>query len=309
MSTRLISVGRRPQGFDLLAAIGIGVALAWAYWPPLTDMATRWAEDSRYSHGYLVVGFAVALLVMRRDELAAITPRPSWGGVMLIVVGCGVRLLSNYIYFDWLERISLLPCLAGLIVLGWGWEALRVAWPAIAFLAFMVPLPFSIEQAMGGPLQSLATVVSTFALQTIGFTAQSEGNVIIMEHATIGVVEACSGLSMMILFFALSTGVAMLIRRPLLDRLIVVASAVPIALIANITRITVTGVLHETVGEHLANVVFHDLAGWLMTPLALLLLGLVLRLLSTIFVEAPVASVPGSTSYPVAAGETVVGSR
>ena len=209
---------------------------------------------------------------------------------MLIGGGCGLRLLGTYFYIDWLERISLLPCLAGLCVLVWGWKALKVAGPAIAFLAFMVPLPFRIEQSMGGPLQGLATAVSTFALQTIGLSAQSEGNVIVMEHATIGVVEACSGLSMMILFFALSTGVAMLIQRPLIDRLIVVASAVPIAVIANIARITVTGVLHETVGEHLANIVFHDLAGWLMTPLALVLLGLELRLLSWVLVEAPAAA-------------------
>jgi hypothetical protein len=67
---------------------------------------------------------------------------------------------------------------------------------------------------------------------------------------------------------------------------VIVASAIPIALIANIARITITGVLHETVGERIASIVFHDLAGWLMMPLAVILLGIELRLLDWVLSEA-----------------------
>lgn len=269
----------------MLAPLAIGAALLWAYWPSLAGMAGRWADDPRYSHGYLVVAFSAVLLVLRREQLTSIRPCPSWWGVALIAAGSGLRLLGTYVYFDWLDGVSLVPCLAGLCALVWGRGALRVAAPAIAFLAFMVPLPFRLEQALGGPLQQVATLISTSTLQTLGLSAVSEGNTIVMEHARIGVVEACSGLSMMILFFALATGVAMLIQRPLVDRLLIVASAAPIAVVANIARITVTGVLHETVGERVANIVFHDLAGWLMMPLGLTLLGLELQLLAWLFIE------------------------
>ena len=87
------------------------------------------------------------------------------------------------------------------------------------------------------------------------------------------------------IFFALSTAMIMVIQRSWLEKGIILASAVPIALIANITRITVTGILHKTVGRDLADLVFHDLAGWLMIVQALVLLWLELRLLSWVLIE------------------------
>src|SRR5205823_12397771 len=100
------------------------------------------------------------------------------------------------------------------------------------------------------------TIISTYALQTFGFAAFAEGNVIRMGEVHIGVVEACSGLSMLVIFFALSTAVAIVVSRPLWERLLLAASAIPIALASNVTRITVTGALHKLVGPELANYVF-----------------------------------------------------
>jgi exosortase/archaeosortase family protein len=107
-----------------------------------------------------------------------------------------------------------------------------------------------------------------------------------MGEVHIGIVEACNGLSMMVLFFALAVAVAIVIRRSWIERFIVVASAIPVAVVSNIVRITVTGVLHKTAGSDLADRVFHDLAGWLMMPLALTLLWAELRVLSWVLVPA-----------------------
>ena len=63
------------------------------------------------------------------------------------------------------------------------------------FLSFMIPLPWRIENALGPPIQWLATLASTFTLQSLGFMAFAEGNVIQLNDAHIGVVEACSRLS------------------------------------------------------------------------------------------------------------------
>jgi exosortase len=153
------------------------------------------------------------------------------------------------------------------------------------FLFFMLPLPYRLEVALAQPLQRLATEVSTYTLQTVGFPALSEGNIILLNDTEIGVVEACSGLSMLVGFFALSTGAALLIRRSLGEKIIITLSAVPIAIITNIIRITVTGIMHETLGSRLANLVFHDLAGWLMMPLALGFLWIELQVLSHLLVE------------------------
>lgn len=276
--------GRASVATAVLAGVGVAIALAWAYWPILKIMAERWTYDPRYAHGYLVPAFSAALLWLRRDRLAGVTLRLSWWGVLLVACGAVLRVAAAYAYNDWLDAVSMIVTMAGAFALIGGPRALRWAWPAVAFLLFMVPLPFRLEMAMGWPLQRIATIASTYALQTLGFAAIGTGNVIQMAHSQIGVVEACSGLSMMLLFFALATGVAILMDRPLLDKLVVVASAVPIALLVNIVRITVTGVLRETVGERISSVVYHDLAGFLMIPLALLLLGLELWFLARAFV-------------------------
>jgi len=115
--------------------------------------------------------------------------------------------------------------------------------------------------------------------------AFAEGNVIQLNEARIGVVEACSGLSMLMTFIALSTAAALVVKRPLLDRIVLVASSIPVALLANIARIVMTGALHEMVGGHAATTFYHDLAGWVMMPLALVLYWIEIGVLSRILIE------------------------
>jgi exosortase len=279
----------RSRGFSP-ALLGAAVPLAcllWAYGNTLVEMAQAWNTHAEYSHGYLVPGFAAVLLWLRRDRLDVAALRPSWWGLPVLAAGLALRLAGTFYYFVFLDALSLLPCLAGLVLLAGGRAAWRWTWPGLLFLAFMIPLPFSVATALSGPLQRLATVVSTFLLQTFGLPALAEGNVILINDASIAIVEACSGLRMLVVFIALSTAVALVIRRPLTDKLIVLASAIPIALTSNVVRITATGVLHETVGGEKANAFFHDVGGWLMMPLGLALLGAELWLMSRLFLTAP----------------------
>ena len=113
----------------------------------------------------------------------------------------------------------------------------------------MVPLPDVVSFAMSAPMQSFATTVSTFVLQVLGKPAVAEGNVIHLNDIPLGIVEACSGLRMLVVFFALSTAVAMIIRKPLWEKLFIAASAVPIALASNVLRITMTGLYYENFGN------------------------------------------------------------
>src|SRR5262249_49603593 len=161
-------------------------------------------------------------------------PSPSWWGLPLLAIGIGIRLFGTHYYYVWLDPISLVPCLAGACLMMGGWPVWRWAWPSIGFLVFMIPLPFRIATAMSCPLQSLATVTSTFALQTLGFPALAEGTTILLDDKQIGIVEACSGLRMLVVFFALSTGVALVIRRRLWEKVLILLSAIPIAIIANV---------------------------------------------------------------------------
>jgi exosortase len=263
-----------------VALVVFGSGVLWAYWPTIGELAHRWSTDSQYSHGYLVPFFAVILLGLRRQQLETVTFGFRWWGLPLLALGTLARLAGTYLYFDWLEAASLLPCLAGLAVLLGGTRALRWALPSIAFLVFMIPFPYRLEVAAAGPLQRIATLLSTYALQTCGLPAIAEGNVIILEDVRIGVVEACSGLSMLETFFALAVAVAIVIPRIWWEKVVLVLSAIPIAVVVNVIRITITGILHETAGSELANMVFHDLAGWIMMPMALGLVWIELTVLS-----------------------------
>src|SRR5262249_17465649 len=151
--------------------------------------------------------------------------------------GIGLRLVGVKYNFAYLEPLSLLPCLASLCLLLGGVTALRWSWPAIAFLFFMIPLPHNLSLSLAGPLQRIATEASTFALQVLGRPALAEGNVILLNDVELNIVEACSGLRMLVIFFALATAVVLVIQRPLWEKLLIVGSAVPIALATNILRI------------------------------------------------------------------------
>jgi exosortase len=283
LALRLGQLGgkRELAGFGGMALLLL--ALLWAYWPTLGALANVWSRSEEYSHGWLVPVFAAVLLWHRRQllDLAVLKLNP-WGLVILLV-SAALRVAGAYYYYQWFDMVSLVPCLAGLVVLLGGWPALRWAWPGVAFLLFMMPLPFSLGAFMAPTLQSLATLTSTYTLQTLGFPAISEGNIILLRDARIGVVEACGGLSMLLVFFALSTAVALVVDRTLLDRLLIVASALPIAVIANVVRITVTTIVHDQISAT-AGDALHDVAGWFMMPLALGMLWIELQLLNRLLV-------------------------
>jgi exosortase len=284
------SIARAMVAPYFLWLVAAGASCLWCYWTTLAAMANTWSVDPQYSHGYLVPVFALSLLWTRRSELATGVWQPSWWGLPLVVLAASLRLIGTYFYFPWLDAVSLLPCLAGLCLTLGGKPALRWSWTAIAFLVFMLPLPYRLQVLMGGLLQRMATLASTYLLQAFGFLARAEGNIIYLGDHRLFVEEACSGLSMLMVFFALSTAFALVVRRPLLDRLLILASAVPIALIANVVRITSTSMLVQWGQNQAANLVFHDLAGWLMMVQALVLLGIGLRVFDRLLIPVEAAT-------------------
>jgi len=283
----------------LLAPLGLcSLALSWTFWPTFAELAYTWNTNQQYGHGWLVPLFAAYLLYHRREKLDSAQLRPSLWGLVLLAAGLGMRLTSTYLYFHSIEQMSLIPCLIGLTLLCGGSAAIRWAWPSLLFLVFMIPLPFSVATALAGPLQSLATLSATFLMQTMGLPAISEGNVIFLNEHQIGIVEACSGLRMLVVFFALSTGVVLISNRHWVDRTILFFSAIPIALLSNLFRITATGVLYNLGMSETANHFFHDLAGWFMMPLAMSMLFVEIKLLDALFLDKPQPSTPAVTSLP-----------
>jgi exosortase len=277
----------------VLIAGGFFLLCGWAYAPTLREMALRWTEDPKYSHGFLVPVFAAIVLWVRRKDHPDVRFGVHAGGLAWLATAGILRLAASGLYLEWLDALSLLPALAGLCSLAGGREALRWAWPAIAFLAFMMPAPYTLEVALAQPLQRVATAWSTYLLQTCGLNALADGNVIWIDDIRLGVVEACSGLGMLLTFFALSTACALVLARNWTEWAVLILSAVPVAVMANVVRITLTGVFYVTLGAGAARLIYHDLAGWLMMPLALTMLWLELKLLAALFLpDEPGAPLP-----------------
>ncbi len=265
----------------------LAAAAVVSYWATLDRMEARWVRDPQYSHGFLVPLFALLILWSRRGLCGGMRWEPAWVGLPLLLTGVGLRLFAIHIDMEPLDAFSLLPTACGAVLLVGGWPVLGWSWPALAFLAFMIPLPYSFEVALALPLRRVATLVSTYVLQTLGCPALAEGNVIWIDDIPLGVEDACSGLGMLMTFFALSTVLAMIVAVPLVDRLTLVVSAIPIAILANVIRISATGYAYFVAGKDsaVAQMIYHDLAGWLMMPIALGMLCLELKLLSRLLVE------------------------
>jgi exosortase len=204
--------------------------------------------------------------------------------MLLLIASFGLRLAVARYRIVTIDMYTFVPALAGVFLLVGGWSMFRWAWAPIAFLIFMYPLPDEATRYLLGPLQTLATIVSTYALQTLGLDAFREGNQIVVGEMHLGVVDACSGLRMLTIFVALSVALVLLGDRAWWENLVILASAIPIALIVNSIRITVTGLLYQVANSELAEMVFHDLAGWVMMPMALGMLFMLQQILAMLFV-------------------------
>jgi exosortase len=264
----------------LLVVAGLG----WAYWPTLQFLFGKWIDDPQYSHGFLVPLFSLYLLKNKREALLApMTGWPILGGSLLALM-IAVRGLAGGLLFHQLDCLALLISLAACVLMLGGGTMLRLTWPAIVFLIFAVPLPYELERNVGGPLRIAATQASTYLLQTFGFPAIAEGNVILIDEIKLGVVEACSGLKMLVTFAAFSVGAALLANRTGFEKIMVLLGIVPIALFSNVFRIVSTGIALTFISHTPTTDFLHDLFGWLMMPLGLALLGLELSILKKLVI-------------------------
>ena len=178
---------------------------------------------------------------------------------------------------------------------------MRWAWPTIVYVTFMVPIPDALSGWLRGPLMRLGTIASVYIINTMGIPAAKAGDVIQLQDTEVQVAEACSGLRMLMLFFAICVGAAFWLRqRPLWERIVVVISAPVIAVLANVIRIVVTALLHHLHWGEEADKFFHEWAGFGMMPVGLLLLWAEWTLLQKLFLEP-------APERPLSLGGSLVG--
>ncbi len=268
----------------------------YVYRDTLWHLLRMWYSQDDYQHCFFVPIFSLFLLGYRREMLDAVRPGGSWrDGATLSAYAVALLMFALSSLLRWghatvkydIDHYSFFPLLIGLTLLLGGWRGLHWAWPSIAFLLFMIPLPGALAVLLSHPLQRIATTVGVFTIQTLGIPAIAMGTTFeLTKPPRLDVAEACSGIKMLTVFFAICVGAAFVVRRPLWERAVMVLSAIPIAIISNATRVTVAAILQDLVSLKAKNI-FHDYAGWSMMILAMLLLWGEMTLLSKLFFEAP----------------------
>jgi len=269
-----------------LFLISVGVLLllfCGSYWRSLFRLVDQWYSSPDYIYGFFVLPFSIYLLWDRRKMLDGAEVRFCLWGIPLILLGIAFRCYAGYSFRPAVEASTLWITFAGLVLLVGGWQIMRWAWPGVVFLVFMVPLPGYLNAEFRSQLQQVCTAGSVFLLQTFGVSAIREGSVISLPNAPpLGVVDACSGLRTLMLFFAACTGAAFYVKRHYLMKIIMILSAIPIAIFCNTIRITITALVHMhsvEMGE-----ITHDLAGLVMMPMAICLLWVEMTLIEKLFI-------------------------
>ena len=259
--------------WTLLSLFALSVLAFRAAWTELlTEIVRR--EDNGY---ILIVPFVAAYLMwLRRSRLRYVRRRPSLSGPVLFVVAA----MLSWFGFESDTRIaihgaailSLFACfvtMAGFAVIG------RMLPVFLCFL-FLIPVPGELRRAIAGPLQEFAVIVTHDVLGLVGVPCERSGISILIDNKEILVGEACDGMRMV---FALAlTFFAFVFSIPLRPhaRVVLLLASPLIALFCNMIRLIATGLAYAYSSTQFAEE-FHDIAGWLMLPLAILMLQTIVK--------------------------------
>jgi exosortase len=255
---------------------GILAALYLVLFLPQLDYLVRgvWPEV-KYSHGYLIPLVSLWFLFQNQEELSGVPRRPSALGLLPILLGILLWLFAQINSFNALAHLSMLLVLVGMVLYATGSRFLyAVAFP-IGYLIFAFPIPKRLDDLyVVLPLQRFAAAVSERIIHALGIPVIREGNVIEVPNVQLFVEEACSGLHSLYSLIALGTAFVFLTDRRPFERVLIIVATVPIAIAANVFRVTLTGVLAAKVSPDLARGAIHEYSG-----LVVFLLGLVMLVL------------------------------
>jgi exosortase len=256
-----------------IVRFGVVFALALAvYAPILYYMVLHWSEVQDYSHGFLIAPLAVYFAWERRAKLRSLPVEGSWWGLLPLVLGTGTLAIGRLGTELMNMRVSFVLTLIGLVLLILGRRVFRVLAFPLLFLFLMVPLPQSLVNVIAFPLQLVAADMAVNVLFQLGIPALREGNIIHLANSQLFVAEACSGLRSLMALVTLGVLFAYFFRRSLLERSIIVLSAIPIAVVVNAFRVALTGVLTHYYGSQAAEGVIHMTEGLFTFAIAFLLL-------------------------------------
>ncbi|MBP7051969.1 MAG: exosortase/archaeosortase family protein [Phycisphaerae bacterium] len=252
----------------------VACTTAWAHWSTIDILVNRWQWSMDYSAGQLVPLVALFFVWRERKTLTWHSMVPCWsGGLALVLLAQSLRLFALFFGIGSGDPYTLVLTIAGLLLMVAGREIFRRLLWVLLFLFLMVPLPTPVHNVIAGPLQRLATTGSVFLLEAFGTRVTQQGNVVMLgDNTPMAVAEACSGLRMLTAFIIVAAFIAYMVKRPRWQKGIVLASSIPIAVICNIIRISLTAMIMLYVSVELGEKFFHDFAGLVMMPAAVSLI-------------------------------------
>jgi len=269
------------RGRPAAAIIVLAAAFAYAYGRTLAALVRQWTLDADSSYGIIIAAVAAVLAWNRRHQFAAAaradaSPVP---GAIFLFSAVAVYLVGQLSAEIYLTRISFVIALAGTLALVAGLDAARALSTPLAFLAIAMPLPALVVNAVTFPLQLAASQIAESTLRVCSVPVLRDGNLLTIRSGTLEVAQACSGLRSLVSLTALAIAAAWLMESRWWRRVLVVAAAVPVAIVMNGLRVAATGMASDTWGRAATSGGWHEFTGWVTFVVSMVALAAVYRLL------------------------------
>jgi exosortase len=264
----------------MLLRLLVVVLVGLVYVPTFKWMARDWYWNTYAAHGVFVPLFAAHFLWVDRARLRAAIGRGDGRGLLLLAAGLGALALGAWHRNLFVQGLSFVVTLAGAVLWLFGLPCLRQAAFALGFLAFMVPLPRWIVGTVTLHLQVFAATFAGAALSLFEVPFYRHGVQIELPNITLEVAEICNGLRFLTALVVLTVAFAQVGLRSVGRKLVLISSAVPIAILANAVRVATVVVGTHYVGPEVAVGFIHHTIGkvvWVLTLIPLLTVAWLLR--------------------------------
>ena len=202
----------------------------------------QWAKllNDEEFHAWLIPLVVAVLLWIKREEIIALTKRVCWPALGIIAAGLLIHFIGYLVQQGRLSVLGFFVGIYGFTGLFWGGAWLRLSMFPFALFGFCVPMGTGIE-ALTFPLRMLATkLTAVFCEVGLGIDLVCDGTQI--SDAAGGfhfeVAAACSGIRSLTAISAMSVIFGYLTFKSFWRRSIMVASAIPLAVIGNVFRLT-----------------------------------------------------------------------
>jgi exosortase len=280
VDTAMLRTGIGSRRAAISASLATSAAAVAIFAPILYYMFLHWGQSQDYSHGYLIAPLSAYFIWERRKKLARTPIEPSWYGLIPLALGALALAIGRLGVEQMSMRVAFVLTLIGLQVLLLGIPMSRVLAFPLAFLFLMVPMPQSLVNVISFPLQLIAADLAVDTLQFFGMPVLREGNILHLPHNNLFVKDACSGLHSLLALGTLGILFAYFFRKSWPERLLLVVSTIPIAIVVNAFRVALTAVLTYVWGPQMADGAIHQTEGFFTFAMAFALLMLEATLVS-----------------------------